>query len=92
MRFIAKLFAITLVPMASAFAATQSVVLDVQNMTCPLCPVTVRKALQRVPGVEDATVNFDHKTATVRFDPAKADIATLVKATTNAGYPSIPHK
>jgi mercuric ion binding protein len=78
--------------MASAFAATQSVVLDVQNMTCPLCPVTVRKALQRVPGVEDATVNFDHKTATVRFDPAKADIATLVKAATNAGYPSIPHK
>jgi len=78
--------------MASAFAATQSVVLDVQNMTCPLCPVTVRKALQKVPGVEDSKVDFDHKTATVRFDPAKVDIATLVKATTNAGYPSTPHR
>ena len=92
MKFITKLFAIALLPMASAFAATQSVVLDVQNMTCPLCPVTVRKALQRVPGVEDAKVDFDHKTATVRFDPTKADTAMLVKATTNAGYPSTPHK
>jgi mercuric ion binding protein len=54
--------------------------------------VTVRKALQRVPGVEDAKVDFDHKTVTVRFDPAKADTATLVNATTNAGYPSTPHK
>ena len=89
---IAKALALALLPMASAFAASQYAVLDVQNMTCSLCPVTVKKALQKVPGVKDAKVDFDHKTATVRFDPAKADAAALVKATTDAGYPSTVHK
>jgi mercuric ion binding protein len=92
MRLIAKVLALTLLPVASAFAASQYAVLDVQNMTCFLCPVTVKKALQKVPGVEDAKVDFDHKTATVRFDPAKADTAALITATTDAGYPSTIHK
>lgn len=92
MRLVAKLLAIALLPAASAFAATQAVMLDVQNMTCSLCPVTVKKALQKVSGVDDVKVDFEHKTATVKFDPAKADTAALVKATTNAGFPSTPHK
>ncbi|MBK4733008.1 mercury resistance system periplasmic binding protein MerP [Noviherbaspirillum sp. DKR-6] len=92
MRLLAKILALGLLPMASAFAASQSTVLDVKNMTCSLCEVTVKKALQKVPGVEDAKVDYDHKTATVQFDPAKADTAALVKATTDAGYPSTPRR
>lgn len=75
------------VPPALA-ASPQTVVLDVQNMTCPVCPITVRKSLQRVPGVAEAKVDFDKKTATVRFDPDKVAPAQLIKATTEAGYPS----
>jgi mercuric ion binding protein len=70
----------------------QNAILDVQNMTCGVCPITVRKALQKVPGVSDAKVDFDGKTATVRFDAAKADVAALVKATTGAGFPSTARK
>jgi mercuric ion binding protein len=93
MRFITKLALLALLPVSSAFAAEpQTAVLDVQNMTCSLCPVTVKKAIQKVPGVEDAKVDFEHKTATVRFDPAKTDAAALVKATTDAGYPATVHK
>jgi mercuric ion binding protein len=34
------------------FAETLQIVsLDVQNMTCAVCPITVKKALERVPGV-----------------------------------------
>ena len=73
-------------------AATQTVVLDVQNMTCELCPVTVKKSLEQVPGVASAKVDLDKKTATVQFDPDKAAPATLIKATTNAGFPSAMHK
>jgi mercuric ion binding protein len=77
----------------SAFgAATQTVVLDVQNMTCELCPITVKKSLVQVPGVASAKVDLDKKTATVQFDPDKATPAILVKATTNAGFPSAVHK
>ena len=65
---------------------------DVQNMTCSVCPITVKKSLQKVPGVTDAKIDFERKTATVRFDTGKADVAALVKATTEAGFPSTPRK
>ena len=75
------------------FAGTlQTVTLDVQNMTCAVCPITVKKALERVPGVMDAKVDFDKKTATLSFDPDKASLAALTKATADAGYPSSIHK
>jgi len=87
------LAAIALIAAASAFAAApQTVMLDVQNMTCSLCPITVKKALTQVPGVSTAKVDLDTKTVTVQFDPDKASAAALVKATTNAGFPSTVHK
>ena len=76
----------------SAFAATpQSAVLDVQNMTCSLCEITIHKALEKVPGVIEAKVDYDHKTATVRYDADKTNPSALVKATTDAGFPSTLH-
>ncbi|MEO8486509.1 MAG: cation transporter [Betaproteobacteria bacterium] len=77
----------------TAFAANpQTVVLDVKNMTCELCPITVKSALGKVPGVADTKIDLATMTATVKFDPDKANVAALVKATTNAGFPSAPHK
>jgi mercuric ion binding protein len=52
----------------------------------------VNKSLEQVPGVASANVDLDKKTATVQFDPNKAAPAALVKATTNAGFPSAVHK
>jgi mercuric ion binding protein len=79
------------VPM-SAFAGTpQTAVLDVQNMTCSMCSITVHKALEKVPGVIDAKVDYDHKTATVNYDADKTNPDALMKATTDAGFPSTVH-
>ena len=83
---------VALLPLASLAAAPQTTVLDVQNMTCSLCPVTVKKSLEMVPGVSQARVDFNKKTATVKFDADKTGAAALVKATTEAGYPSTLHK
>ena len=80
--------ALALLPLAALAGVLQTVTLDVKNMTCLLCPITVRKALEKIPGVADAKVDFDRKTATVTFDPDKADATALIKATTEAGYPS----
>ena len=80
------------VPLLVLAGEQQTVILDVQNMTCGVCPITVRKALQKVPGVSEAKVDLEGKTATVRFDAAKADVAALVKATTEAGFPSTARK
>ena len=72
----------------AALAAPQSVTLDVKNMTCAACPITVKKALMKVPGVESAKVDFESATAVVTFDPDKASVEALTEATANAGFPS----
>jgi periplasmic mercuric ion binding protein len=92
-RWLRVLTSVLMLTVTPAFgAATQTVVLDVQNMTCELCPITVKKSLVQVPGVASAKVDLEKKSATVQFDPDKATPAILVKATTNAGFPSAVHK
>ena len=93
MRVLAATAALVIASATPAFAgAPQTAVLDVQNMTCSLCPITVKKSLEAVPGVTDAKVDLGQKTVTVKFDPDKAGIETLVKATTNAGFPATVRK
>ena len=93
MRWLCTLTAVVALAVTPSFGATtQTVVLDVQNMTCALCPITVRQSLEQVPGVASAKIDLDKKTATVQFDPDKAAPAALVKATTNAGFPSAVRK
>ena len=77
---------------AAWFNDTRSVTLAVQNMTCELCPITVKKSLEKVPGVSAVKVDFDRKTAIVTYDADKAQPEALTKATTNAGYPSTVQK
>jgi mercuric ion binding protein len=79
-------------PFTVLAAAPQTTVLDVQNMTCELCPITVKKSLEKVPGVSQTRIDFAKKTATVTYDADKTSTAALVKATTDAGYPSMVHK
>lgn len=71
-----------------AMATSRTVTLDIKNMTCAVCPITVKKALEHVSGVQQVLVNYASKTATVEFDDAKATTDKLSEATTEAGYPS----
>lgn len=86
------LAALVALPLAALAATPKTVTLDVQNMTCELCPITVKKSLEKVSGVSAVKVDFDHKTATISYDPDKAQPEALTKATTNAGYPSTLRK
>ncbi len=88
---LAAVFAL-LVLVAPAWASPQTVTLNVSGMTCPACPITVKKALEKVPGVSKVDVRFEKKQVLVTFDDAKTNTDALVKATTNAGYPSQPEK
>jgi mercuric ion binding protein len=62
--------------------------LTVSGMTCPVCPITVRKALRKLPGVTSVQVDYDNKTAQVQYDPQQVAPDALLKATANAGYPA----
>lgn len=79
---------LSLVASSAAFAETRTVTLSVPGMNCDLCPLTVKKALSRVPGVAGVEASYEKKQAVVTFDDSKASVETLMKATANAGYPS----
>ncbi len=83
-------FAIVATLTGSAWAATKTVALAVPGMTCPTCPITVKKALNKVPGVSQIDIDLSKKQAIVTFDDSKTSTQALVAATTNAGYPSTP--
>lgn len=74
------------------WAAPQTVTLAVSKMTCAACPITVKQALSRVPGVTEVSVSFETKQATVVFDDSQTTVAALTRATTDAGYPSTVEK
>jgi mercuric ion binding protein len=84
----ALVFALTATLSVPAWAATQTVTLSVPSMTCAACPITVKKALSKVEGVEKTVVSFEKKQAVVTHDDAKTNVEALTKATENAGYPS----
>ena len=73
---------------SQAFAAPRQVTLTVPTMDCATCPVTIKVALMKVPGVSKAVVSYKHRTAQVTFDDAKTDVAALTRATDGVGYPS----
>jgi len=58
-------------------------------MDCPVCPITVKKALNKVPGVRKTHVNFEKRQAIVTFDDAKTSVDALTHATRDAGYLSV---
>ncbi len=71
-----------------AQAAPKTVTLSVPDMSCASCPITVKKALSRVPGVTKTEVNLDRREARVTFDDARTNVQALTKATEDAGYPA----
>lgn len=73
---------------APTWAATQTVTLTVPGMTCPACPITVKKALSSVAGVSKVDIAYEKREATVTFDDTKTSSQKLTQATEDAGYPS----
>ena len=71
-------------------ATPKTVTLSVPGMNCSACPITVKKALQKVAGVEKVAVTLEPKEAVVTFDDSKTTVDKLREATTKAGYPSSP--
>ena len=63
-----------------------SITIPVHGMTCAACQSRVQRALQRVEGVEDASVNLMMANAAVRFDPAATSPDRLVAAIRATGY------
>lgn len=72
----------------SASAASRTIQLSIENMTCTMCDITVRKAIEKVEGVNEVKVDYDTKTADVVFDTEVTTIKAIEDASTMAGYPA----
>ena len=69
----------------------KTITLDVDKMTCNMCPITVKKALRKVEGVSDVVAKYEgdgYGWAKITYDPSKTDVDDLTFATEEAGYPS----
>lgn len=73
---------------ATRAAAVRTATFTVENMTCALCPVTVKAAMARVDGVRSVEIDFGAGTAAVVFDPSVTSVEAIAAASTNAGYPA----
>src|SRR5260370_31185135 len=76
----------------TARAADTTVALNVDNATCALCGPIVKKTLARVWGVKAVQIAEAKAetgaVATVMFDDGVTNVAMLISAVTNAGYPA----
>ena len=74
-------------PLASA--KQQTVALNVPTMDCATCPITIKTALAKVPGVAKVKVSYEKREAVIVYDDAQATVADLKKATEDVGYPAM---
>ncbi|ELZ15958.1 heavy metal translocating P-type ATPase [Natrinema thermotolerans DSM 11552] len=60
--------------------------IGITDMTCANCAETNETALESVPGVIDAEVNYATDEATVTYNPADVSLEALYEAVEDAGY------
>ena len=80
---------LTALAVSSTLAADpKTATLDVPSMFCSLCDISVRKALERVPGVIQAKADNKSKRAEVKYDPDKVSADELAAALSKSGFPA----
>ena len=67
-------------------AVSETVRIRITDMSCANCADTNAEALEALPGVIEADVNYATDEAQVRYNPAAATIDTFYDAIENAGY------
>ena len=71
---------------SSASEAKAMLRLDVIGMDCKECTSTIARAIQKVPGVVSASVDYEAGYAVVRYDGRRGVADAAIKAVEDAGY------
>ncbi|NQK68613.1 copper-translocating P-type ATPase [Streptococcus suis] len=67
----------------------QSQTLAIEGMTCATCALTVEKALNKLDGIQNASVNLATEKATIQYDPAHLSLSDIETAVEKAGYKAV---
>ncbi|WP_316572373.1 heavy metal translocating P-type ATPase [Neobacillus sp. YIM B06451] len=76
---------------ATATAQKETTML-ITGMTCAACAVRIEKGLNRLEGVQEASVNLALERAAVKFDPAVTNVEVLEKKVRDLGYDVVAEK
>ncbi|HEU4688373.1 MAG TPA: cation transporter [Vicinamibacterales bacterium] len=86
----------TAVPQAAAEQSQtiRTVQIPVGGMICQVCAGTVKSALKKVDGVNEAEISLEKRSAVVHYDERKVRLEALTRAIKDAGFkpgdPSTP--
>ncbi len=61
-------------------------ILNVFGMHCASCSALIERAVKKLPGVREASVNYGAEKARVAFDPSRVTVEQLLGAVKAAGY------
>lgn len=64
----------------------ETITLKIDGMTCGGCVSSVTRVLSETAGVSNAQVDLASGTATVQFDTAQTNAATLIDVVEDAGF------
>ena len=67
----------------------QSVQLKINGMTCAACAAASERAVKRLPGVEEAAVNFSTEKLLVKFEDGELRVDDIKAAVAKAGYEAV---
>ncbi|MBI4407451.1 MAG: heavy metal translocating P-type ATPase [Candidatus Kerfeldbacteria bacterium] len=76
----------TVPAVSSSNNASQRANLSLSGMHCASCANIIERSLKKVPGVQQASVNFAAEKALVTYDAASATLQQLIGAVAKAGY------
>ena len=79
-------------PLPGVTPPGQKIDLPVRGMTCAACVRRIEKAVTRLEGVREASVNLVSNRATVTYDPAATDPTAIAQAIRGAGYEVPSHR
>ena len=65
---------------------SEKVEFDIVGMTCAACATRIEKGLNKLEGVNKATVNLALETASVEFNPSQITIQEIIKSVEKIGY------
>lgn len=66
--------------------ATEKVMLDIEGMTCAACAARIEKGLQRMEGIERATVNLATNSAVVEYKEGILSVEDILEKIKKLGY------
>ena len=83
-----KIFILFFFLMSLIFASNTSLI-KVEGMHCPLCTTAIKKAINEIDGIKKVSARLNTKEVTVVYDEEKVKIEDILKAVKTTSYEAV---